>query len=120
MNDTKSIPIGIISVLWDYEDEQLIRDAFYEFSIYKKDEKTEFINKYYFLENNICTKIETTSTYRCNINILELSDKMKIEFCSDLMFLTKEQYQLLNSFITNLQSIYNFEIKTNDIEKQYK
>ena len=117
MNEMKSIPVGIISVLWDYEDEQLIKNAFYEFSIIKKNGKTEFINKYYFLENNICTKIETTSTYRFNINILECNDKIKIQFCSDLMFLTKEQYQLLNSFITNLQKTYNFEIKTNNAER---
>lgn len=117
MNEIKTIPVGIISVIWDYEDQQLIKDAFYEFSIVKKNEKIEFINKYYFLEKNICTKIETTSTYRCNIDILDYSDKIKIEFCSDTLFLNKEQYQLLNSFITNLQKTYNFDIKINSIKK---
>ena len=120
MNNSKTIPIGIISILWDYEDEQLIKEAFYEFSIDEKNGKIEFINKYYFLENNLCIKSETTSTYKFSINILDCKDKMKVQFCSDILFLTKEQYQLLNSFITNLQNMYNFEIKISNIEKIYK
>ena len=117
MNEIKSIPIGIISLLLDYEDEQLIKNAFYEFSLCKTNENMEFINKYYFIENNICTKVETTSTYRCSINILDYSDKIKIEFCSDTLFLNNEQYKFLNSFITNLQKTYNFNVKTNSIKK---
>lgn len=120
MNNNNTIAIGIISVLWDCEDEQLLKEAFYEFSVCEKNGKLEFINKYYFLENSLCVKIESTSTYRCNINILEYKDRIKVEFCSDILFLTKEQYQLLNCFITKLQSIYHFEIKISNIEKIYK
>lgn len=116
MNNTKTIPIGIISVLWDYEDEELLKEAFYEFSVCEKNEKVEFINKFYFLENNLCVKIEDTSTYSCNINILEHKGKIKIEFCSDTLFLTMEQYKLLNSFVTDLQNTYNFEIKISNKE----
>ena len=117
MNNNKTIPIGIIYVLWDCEDEQLLKEVFYEFSIKGKNGRLEFVNKYYFLENNLCIKSESTSTYRCNINILEYRDRIKIEFCSDILLLTKEQYQLLNCFITGLQSVYNFEIKIPNIEK---
>lgn len=115
----KNIPVGVISVLWDYEDESLLKKAFYEFIVCNKNGKIEFINKYYFLENNLCVKSEIVSTYRCNINIIECNDnedEIKVQFCSDILFLTKEQYQLLNNFITNLQSIYHFEINTANIK----
>jgi len=120
MDNNKTIPIGVISVLWDYEDEQLMKEAFYEFSVSERNEKIEFINKYYFLENNLCVKSEDTSTYICNIDILDYSDKLKIQFCSDILFLTKEQYQLLNCFITELQNMYKFKIKISNKEKIYK
>ena len=43
----KNIPVGVISVLWDYEDESLLKKAFYEFIVCDKNGKIEFINKYY-------------------------------------------------------------------------
>ena len=44
-----SIPIGIIDVLWDYDDYNTTYKCFYEFYITKINNKFEFINKFYFL-----------------------------------------------------------------------
>ena len=47
-----SIPIDIIDVLWDYDDYNTTYKCFYEFYITKINNKFEFINKFYFLNDN--------------------------------------------------------------------
>lgn len=108
-----TIPVGVVSIFWDYDDLDELKTAFYEISVVKRNNNLEFINNYYFLENDLCIKKEETSTCKCNFKILDynINGKLKVQFCFDTLYLTKEQYQLLNESITKLQNKYEFDIK---------
>ena len=123
MNEQISIPIGIINVLWDYDEYNDIKKAFYELSIINNNNEFEFKNNYYFLDNELFSNMEDTSTKFLEIIILDLNyeNKIKIQICGDILFITKKQYNLLNEKITKLQDKYNFNMEIiNNIETKTK
>ena len=120
MKEIISFPIGIIDVLWDYDDYHEIKKAFYEFIISNNNNKFEFKNNYYFLKNNMFLQQEDTSTNTLKVIILEINDnKIKIQICGDILWLTQEQYNLFNENITKLNDKWNFniDIKNNSKSK---
>lgn len=106
-----SLPLGIINVLWDYDDYNTLYKCFYEFYITKNNNKFEFINKFYFLDNNVCTRKEEIFSDKLSIILLEYSDNIKINCCGDTLIINKKQYQLLNDFILKNKDKYNFQVK---------
>lgn len=112
MNEIKQIPIGIVDVKWDYDEYNNLKKAFYKMSIIMTNEGYEFKNIYYFLNNELFLNMEETSTKKLKIVLLDISDKekIKIQICGDILFMTKQQYILLNEQITKLQDIYAFDM----------
>ena len=54
-----SVPVGIIDVLWDYDDFYNLCKVFFEFNIkIENNGKFEFVNKFYFLNHDLCVKEE--------------------------------------------------------------
>lgn len=105
--------IGIVYVDWDYDDKNIQKEAFYEFCIEKVNEKIEFVNKYKFLEKNVCVGYDETYSTKLFLNELGIidNDKIKIQICSDILYLSLEQYKILNEAITEYRQKYQFEIK---------
>lgn len=122
MNNNYKIPIGIVSVFWDYDEIDETKEAFYELDLIMKGDKFEYINNFYFLNNNICTSYEKSLTENFKIILLEIYDnkKIKIQICGDIIYLNKKQYLLLNENITKLQEKLNFEIEILDKTKKSK
>lgn len=106
-----SIPIGIIDVLWDYDDYNTTYKCFYEFYITKINNKFEFINKFYFSNDNNCTRKEECFSNNLNISLLEYSNNIKINCCGDILIINKKQYEMLNNFILKNKDKYNFSLK---------
>lgn len=107
-----NIKLGIIDVIWDYDDFNEKRKAFYELTINYNNDVFTFRNNFYFLDNNICTSNDYTETNIFSLKILEENEDgtLKIYLCGDIMYITKEQYKLLNEKITILQSKLKFDI----------
>lgn len=112
MNEIKKIPIGIVEVKWDYDEYNDLKKAFYELSIIKSNDGYEFKNIYYFLNNEVFLNKEETSTKKMKIALFDILDeeKIKIQICGDILFVTKKQYILLNEQITKLQDKYDFNV----------
>lgn len=107
----ENIKLGIVKVIWDYDDLEEERTAFYEIIIKKVEDKYQFINNFSFLDNEICTSYDDTKTYIFKLDILEYinNNTIKVNLCGDIVYLSLDQYNLINERITNLQSKYDFD-----------
>lgn len=116
-----SIPIGIIDVFWDYEDEDCIKKAFYILSVSNVNDKIEFTNNYYFLEEDLCVRQENTKTQKCNFKIIDsnVDNRIKIQLLSDVLFVSREQLKVINEAITKFQidHISDIDIKNSNYDK---
>ena len=113
MYDIYKIPVGNISIFWDYDDIDEIKDAFYLLEIVKKNNNFEFINNFYFLDNNLCNYYENVSTNDIKIFLLniEKNKKIKIQICGNIIYLDKDQYKLLNEKLTKIQEKLKFNLE---------
>ena len=118
-NNVVSIPVGIIDVMWDIDEYDEIKKAFYIFEINFYENKVLFKNNYYFMNGEICLFCDDTQSEECNLKLLKNSEnnKIKLNFCGDILYLTSSQYKLLNESITKAQDKYQFTIKLMNNEK---
>lgn len=107
-----SVPVGIIDVLCNYDDFDNLCKVFFEFNIkIENNGKFEFVNKFYFLDHDLCVKEEEIFSNELSVLLLDYSDKIKIKLCGDILFLNKKQYEQLNNFILKKSEKYKFKVK---------
>lgn len=107
-----SVPVGIIDILWDYDDFDNLCKVFFEFNIkIENNGKFEFVNKFYFLDHDLCVKEEKIFSDKLSVLLLDYNDKIKIKLCGDILFLNKKQYEKLNNFILKNFEKYKFKVK---------
>ncbi len=99
-----TIKIGIVTVLWEFDDLDEKRTAFYELGIKNDGKNYIYINNYSFLDNNLCIDYDYTETNTFKLSILDQTDdNIKINICGDILYMNIKQYNLLNKEIANLQ-----------------
>ena len=107
-----SVPVGIIDVLWNYDDFDNLCKVFFEFNIkIENNGKFEFINKFYFLDHDLCVKEEEVFSDKLSVLLLDYNEKIKMQLSGDTLFLNKKQYEKLNNFILKNSEKYKFKVK---------
>lgn len=107
-----SVPVGIIDVFWDYDDFDTLYKVFFEFNIkIENNGKFEFVNKFYFLDHDLCEKEEEIFSNELSVLLLDYNEKNKIELSGNILFLNKKQYEKLNNFILKNSEKYKFKVK---------
>lgn len=100
MKKKMMIPVGIVKVLWDYDEyETRMMDAFYVLEIVY-DKKYSFCNNFYFMNNNFCTGNE--QVYSSAFIFDELGSEnnlIKLNICGDIVYVDNKQYQKLSSLL---------------------
>ena len=94
------IPVGIVKVLWDYDEyESRVIDVFYVLDIVY-DKKYKFCNNFYFMNGNFCTGNEKIYSSNFTFDELDRQDnQIELNICGDIVYVDNQQYQKLSNLL---------------------